>query len=53
MKTLCTRHLAQTEFDYLISIYRAILKLGAFFDPWREFTTLVIRKLDKPNYTVL
>ena len=38
--------------DYLISIYRAILELGVFFDPWREFTTLVIRKPDKPNYVV-
>jgi hypothetical protein len=36
--------------DYLLHIYRATLTLGVFYDPWREFTTIVLRKPDKPNY---
>ena len=36
--------------DYLLHLYRAILTLGEYFDPWREFTTVVLRKPDKPNY---
>lgn len=39
--------------NHLISIYRAILELGVFFNPWREFTMLIIRKPDKPNYIIL
>jgi hypothetical protein len=38
--------------DYLLHIYQAILSLGEFYDPWREFTTVVLRKPDKPNYEV-
>lgn len=29
-----------------------ILKNEDFFNPWREFTTIVLRKLDKPDYEV-
>jgi hypothetical protein len=29
-------------------IYRAILE--EFYDPWSEFTTVVLRKPDKPDY---
>ena len=36
--------------DYLLHIYRAILKLGTYYDPWREFTTVVLRKPGKSNY---
>ena len=36
--------------DHLLYIYQAILELDEFYDPWREFITLVIRKPDKPNY---
>jgi ribonuclease HI len=38
--------------DHLVQIYRAILRLEEFFDPWREFTTIVLRKPDKPNYEI-
>jgi hypothetical protein len=38
--------------DCLLQIYRAILRLEELFDPWREFTTVVLRKPDKPNYEV-
>jgi ribonuclease HI len=38
--------------DRLTYIYRAILELEEFFDPWREFTTIVLRKPDKPNYEI-
>jgi ribonuclease HI/endonuclease/exonuclease/phosphatase family metal-dependent hydrolase len=36
----------------LIKIYQAILDLGIYFDQWREFTTVVLRKPGKPNYEV-
>lgn len=38
--------------DRLLLIYRAILELDEFYDPWREFTTIVLRKPDKPNYEI-
>jgi hypothetical protein len=38
--------------DRLLKIYRAILKLQEFINPWREFTTVVLRKPDKPNYEI-
>lgn len=36
--------------DYLNYIYRAIIRLGLYVDTWKEFTTIVLRKRDKPNY---
>jgi hypothetical protein len=36
--------------DRLTSIYRAILDLNLYYNPWREFTTVVLRKPGKPNY---
>ena len=38
--------------DHLLYIYQAILTLEEFYDPWREFTTIVIKKPDKPNYEI-
>jgi hypothetical protein len=38
--------------DHLLYIYQAILTLERFYDPWREFTTIVLKKPDKPNYEV-
>jgi hypothetical protein len=38
--------------DHLCYFYQAVLTLGEFYDPWREFTTVVLRKPDKPNYEV-
>jgi len=36
--------------DHLYRIYRAILKMGKYYDPWREFVTVVLRKPGKPSY---
>ena len=36
----------------LIRIYRAILDLNVYFEPWKEFTTVVLRKPGKPSYEV-
>ena len=38
--------------NHLLFIYQAILELEEFYDPWREFTTIVLRKPDKPNYEI-
>ena len=36
----------------LTRIFRAILDLDIYYDPWKEFTSLVIRKPGKPSYKV-
>jgi ribonuclease HI len=33
-------------------IFRAILKLRTYYDPWRESTTVVLRKPGKPRYDI-
>jgi hypothetical protein len=39
--------------DRLYCIYTAILKKDIYFDPWKSFTTVVLRKPGKPKYNVL
>jgi ribonuclease HI/endonuclease/exonuclease/phosphatase family metal-dependent hydrolase len=36
----------------LTRIFRAVLELNTYYDPWREFTTVVLRKPGKPSYEV-
>src|SRR5271168_1673710 len=36
----------------LIRIYRAIMDLNLNYGPWKEFTTVVLRKPGKPSYEV-
>ena len=36
----------------LTHIFRAILDLDIYYDPWKEFTSPVIRKPGKPSYEV-
>ena len=36
----------------LTAIYQAILEYDLYYDPWREFTTVVLRKPAKPSYLV-
>ena len=36
--------------ERLTIIFRAIIELGTYYDPWREFTTVVLRKPGKPCY---
>jgi ribonuclease HI len=38
--------------ERLIRIYQAILNLGIYYDPWKDFTTVVLRKPSKPSYEV-
>jgi len=37
---------------YLTQLFNTVIALDTYFDPWREFTTVVLRKSDKPDYTV-
>jgi len=37
---------------YLTYLFNAVFTLNTYFDPWREFTTVVLRKPGKPDYTV-
>jgi len=39
--------------DHLLLIYRAILSMGMYYDPWRESITVVLRKPGKSNYELL
>ena len=34
----------------LTNIFKAIIDLDTYYDPWKEFTTIVLRKPGKPNY---
>lgn len=36
----------------LTRIFRAIFDLNTYYDPWREFTTIVLRKPGKLNYEI-
>ena len=36
---------------YLTHIFNAAIELDTYFDPWKEFTTVVLRKPGKPDYT--
>ena len=36
----------------LTRIFRAVFELNTYYDPWKEFTTVVLRKPGKPNYEV-
>jgi hypothetical protein len=38
--------------ERLIRIFQAILNLNLYYNPWREFTTVVLRKPGKPSYLV-
>ena len=38
--------------ERLIRIFQAILDLNIYYDPWKEFTTVVLRKPGKPSYEV-
>jgi hypothetical protein len=41
---------ADTLTDRLYYIYKAILELGIYYDPWKLSTTVVLCKLSKPCY---
>lgn len=38
--------------DRLFYIYDYMINAGAFYEPWKQFTTVVLRKPGKPKYTV-
>jgi ribonuclease HI len=38
--------------ERLIRVFQAVLNLNLYYDPWREFTTVVLRKPGKPSYIV-
>ena len=38
--------------ERLTRIYRAMTDLNLYHDPWKEFTTVVLRKPGKPNYEI-
>jgi hypothetical protein len=39
--------------DHLFYIYRAIMELDVYYEPWLHSTTVVLRKPRKPSYTTL
>jgi hypothetical protein len=38
--------------DHLVHLFRGVFALKTYFQGWREFTTVVLRKPGKPNYEV-
>jgi ribonuclease HI len=37
---------------YLLHLFRAVFSLDTYYEPWRDFTTVVLRKPGKSDYTV-
>ena len=37
---------------YLTHLFNAVFALNTYYDPWKEFTTVVLRKPGKPDYTI-
>ena len=42
----------RTLTDYLLHLFNAAVNLRAYYDPWRESTTVILRKPGKPDYSV-
>jgi hypothetical protein len=38
--------------DRLYSIYTAIIRKGLYYNPWRQFMTVILHKPGKPNYNM-
>jgi hypothetical protein len=37
---------------HLLSIFKAVFNLETFYAPWRDFTTVVLRKPGRPDYII-
>jgi hypothetical protein len=37
---------------YLVHLFNAVFSHHTYYEPWRKFTTIVLRKPGKPNYTI-
>ncbi|KAH7917994.1 hypothetical protein BV22DRAFT_986900, partial [Leucogyrophana mollusca] len=37
---------------YLLPLFQAVFWLQTYYPPWKEFTTVVLRKPGRPDYTV-
>ena len=42
----------RTLSEYLLPLFNASVSLRTYFDPWRESTTVILRKPSKPDYSV-
>ena len=38
--------------DYLLHLFNAAVSLRTYYDPWRESTTVILRKPGKPDYSI-
>lgn len=43
---------ANTLVPYLTHLFNAAFTYRTFYEPWKQFTTVVLHKLGKPNYTI-
>ncbi|KAF8156965.1 hypothetical protein B0H34DRAFT_631811, partial [Crassisporium funariophilum] len=39
--------------NHLLQLFRAVFKLNIYYNRWKEFTTVVLRKPGKPRYNTL
>ena len=39
--------------DYLLHIFQAVFTLRTYYEPWKHFTTIILRKPGKPDYEIL
>lgn len=45
-------HCRDALVPYLLPIFRAVFTLRTYYDPWKEFTTVVLRKPGRSNYAL-
>jgi len=38
--------------DHLLHLFNAVFTLRTYYEPWRSFTTVVLRKPGKANYAI-
>jgi hypothetical protein len=43
---------AEVLVPYLTHLFNAVFTYHTYYEPWRKFTTVVLRKPGKPNYTI-
>jgi hypothetical protein len=46
------KHTSELLMPYLFHLFNAVFKLKIYFDPWREFTTVILRKPGKADYSI-
>ncbi|KAF8545790.1 hypothetical protein OG21DRAFT_1367976, partial [Imleria badia] len=52
IKNIIFKKCSTTLVPHLLRLFRAVFLLNMYFDPWRDFITVVLRKPGKSNYAI-